>query len=308
MEDDPVRHIGEKATYFEQVSDLKARHASIVPPNGSIDCLLRSVEDKVDKYHERLLEDYEYRGMLVRSAKGRTQISPALLPKRRHEESEYYHVPADRRKHVRNRWLTIMRDNEGISTDVAMLEQLLNSNANEQEMQRFFEEHPAILMQARLGIPVAHPTLATPRRYSPDVAFTPVLGGMHGDPVDLLELKGPDAAVLNNTKRHRGFSSALHKAIDQVRDYGRYLSNLENATRLIQKLGYLPTTPQMAVLIGRGLKDDAENEIFRRREAEQLDVKVITYDDILEGQTRQLSNRMILPGDDDFLDLTRLSR
>ena len=37
-------------------------------------------------------------------------------------------------------------------------------------------------------------------------------------------------------------------------------------------------------------------------------MKVITYDDILEGQTRQLSNRMILPGDDDFLDLTRLSR
>ncbi len=302
----PFVIIGEKATYFEQVSDLKARHATVIRPNPYTDSLLRSIEGKVDDYHQRLFEEYEYRGIMVRNVKGRTQISPALKPKKRYEESEYYYIPADRRKHVRNKWLTVMRDREGISTDVAMLEELLNTNANEQAMQRFFEEHPALLMQARLGVPVAHPTFTTPRRYSPDFAMTPILGALDGGSAEFLELKGPDAALLNNTERHRGLSAALHKAIDQVKDYGRYLSDPENAVRLIKKLGYLPSTPKLSVLIGRDFKDDAENEIFRRRELEQVDIKIITYDEILEGQAKQLSNRIIIPGDDEFEPYSRL--
>lgn len=302
----PFVIIGEKATYFESVSDLKARHASIVRPNPYTDNLLKTIESKLDDYHHRLFEEYEYRGMMVRIVKGRTQISPALQPKKKYEESDYYYVPADRRKHVRNKWLTVMRDQEGISTDAAMLEELLNTNANEQAMQRFLEEHPAILMQARLGIPVAHPTFTNPRRYSPDFAISPILGAMHGGSVDFLELKGPDVPLLNNTDRHRGLSAALHKAIDQARDYGRYLQDPENAARLIKKLGYLPSSSKLAVVIGRDFKDDAEDEIFRRRESEQVNVKVITYDEILEGQAKQLSSRIILPGDDDFVDLGRL--
>ena len=302
----PFVIIGEKATYFESVSDLKARHAAVIRPNPSTDSLLRAIQSKVDDYHQRLLEEYEYRGMMVRNVKGRTQISPALQPKKKHEESEYYYVAADRRKLARNRWLTVMRDQEGISTDVAMLEELLNTSANEQAMQRFFEEHPALLMQARLGVPVAHPTFTTPRRYSPDFAVTPILGAAHGDPAEFLELKGPDVPLLNNTDRHRGLSAALHKAIDQVRDYGRYLSDPENAARLVKKLGYLPSAPKLAVVIGREFKDQAENEIVKRRELEQVNIKIITYDEILEGQAKQLSNRIILPGDDDFVNLGNL--
>jgi hypothetical protein len=302
----PFVIIGEKATYFEQVSDLKAKHASVIRPNPYTDNLLSTIQSKVDDYHQRLFEEYEYRGMMVRIVKGRTQISPAMQAKKRHEESEYYYVPADRRKHARNKWLTVMRDREGISADVALLEELINTNANEQAMQRFFEEHPALLMQARLGIPVAHPTFTTPRRYSPDFAMTPILGAAHGDSAEFLELKGPDAPLLNNVKRHQGLSRALHVAIDQVRDYGRYLSNPENAARLIKKLGYLPTTPRLAVLIGRDLRDAAQDEALRRRETEAVNVKIITYDEILEGQAKQLSSRLVLPGDDDFPDLGKL--
>ena len=178
--------------------------------------------------------------MMVRIVKGRSQISPALQRKKKFEESEYYYVAADRRKLARNKWLTVIRDNEGIRADVAMLEQLLNMNANEQEMQRFFEEHPAILMQARLGIPVSHPSYASPKRDVLDFALTPILGAQDGDPVDLLELKGPDAPLLNNRRLHQGLSMALHGAIDQVRNYGRRLSDPLNAVRLIRKLGYLP--------------------------------------------------------------------
>jgi hypothetical protein len=136
--------------------------------------------------------------------------------------------------------------------------------------------------------------------------MTPILGAAHGDSAEFLELKGPDAPLLNNVKRHQGLSRALHVAIDQVRDYGRYLSNPENAARLIKKLGYLPTTPRLAVLIGRDLRDAAQDEALRRRETEAVNVKIITYDEILEGQAKQLSSRLVLPGDDDFPDLGKL--
>jgi hypothetical protein len=97
---------------------------------------------------------------------------------------------------------------------------------------------------------------------------TSVLGARDGDDVGLLEIKGPDAPLLNSLRLHRGLSMALHRAIDQVRDYGRFLSDPQNAVRMIKKLGYLPTTSRLAVLIGRDRKDDIENEIFRRREEE----------------------------------------
>jgi Domain of unknown function (DUF4263) len=148
----------------------------------------------------------------------------------------------------------------------------------------------------RVGVPVAHPTFTTPPRYSPDFAVTPILGALPGDSVEFLELKGPDAPLLNNAKRHQGISMALKNAMDQVRDYGRYLADPENAVRLIKKLGYLPTTPKLAFLIGRELKDAAQEEVPRRRESEQVNIKIITYDEILEGQANQLSNRIIMPG------------
>ncbi len=74
----------------------------------------------------------------------------------------------------------------------------------------------------------------------------------------------------------------------------------------IQKIGYLPTTPRLAVLIGRDLKGAGQEEVLKRRETEAVNVKIITYDEILEGQSKQLSSRLVLPGDDDFLDLGKL--
>jgi len=294
----PFIIIGSSPHYFYQpAKDLKGRHGCMIGPNPYTDGLLRQIQEKVDTYLDRLLQEYNNCGMMVRVVNGRSQISPALKRKKRYEESEYYHVSGDRRNLAKDRWLTVARDNEGLRADIAMLEQLLDMNATEQEMQRFFEEHPAILMQARLGIPIAHPTYAIPRKYSPDFAITPVLGGRDGDLVNLLEIKGPDAPLFNSLRHHKGFSMALHRAIDQVRDYGRYLSDPQNAVRLIKKLGYLPTTSKLAVLIGRERKDDIENEIFRRREEELINVEVITYQEILQGQANQLRS-LVLPGND----------
>ena len=53
-------------------------------------------------------------------------------------------------------------------------------------------------------------------------------------------------------------------------------------------LRYLPNATNLAVLIGREPRDDASKEAAELRRSE-LNVKVITYDEILQTQAKQLS-------------------
>ena len=60
---------------------------------------------------------------------------------------------ADRRS---NRgWVTVKRDDQGLRHDVDIFQYLLDTNAGETEMHRFFEQHPAFLMEALLGMPLS---------------------------------------------------------------------------------------------------------------------------------------------------------
>jgi hypothetical protein len=166
-------------------------------------------------------------------------------------------------------------------------------NATETQMQRFFEENPFFLMQARLGIQIPHPSYAI-RRWSPDFAFTSILGPRDIKDIELLEMKGPAEKLLNYHKNHPGFTSILHSAINQVRDYGRYISYPENHKKIMKQLGYIPTQSRLAVLIGRDYQDEERMEVLERRRSETPDIKIITYDKILETQADQLS-RIVIP-------------
>lgn len=186
-----------------------------------------------------------------------------------------------------------MRDHEGLRADVELFQRLLDVNATETQMQGFFEEHPFFLMQARLGIQIPHLRYAT-KRWSPDFAFTSILGPYDIKDIELLEMKGPAEKLLNYHKNHPGFTSTLHRAIDQVRDYGRYITHPANHDRIVKQLGYIPAESRLAVLIGRGYQDGEATEVLERRRTETPDIKIITYDKILQTQVDQLS-RIIVP-------------
>jgi hypothetical protein len=133
------------------------------------------------------------------------------------------------------------------------------------------------------------------RRWSPDFAFTSILGPRDIKDIELLEMKGPAEKLLNYHRNHPGFTAILHRAIDQVRDYGRYISYPANHT-IMKQLGYIPTQSRLAVLIGRDYQDGERMEVLKRRRAETPDIKIITYDKILETQADQLSrNAVTLP-------------
>jgi hypothetical protein len=102
--------------------------------------LLSKIQSVVVNYVRRILDDYQNLGMIVRFERGHAQIGPALRKKSPDVESSYYYALADRRRN--RRWLTVMRDNQGLQADVELFQELLDRNVNEPQMQHFFEEHP----------------------------------------------------------------------------------------------------------------------------------------------------------------------
>ena len=87
--------------------------------------------------------------------------------------------------------------------DVELFEELINKKVTETEMQRFFEENPFFLSQLRLGVQTSHPSFKL-NRWSPDFAFTSILGVSDVEDIDFLELKGPVEELLNRHKHHPG--------------------------------------------------------------------------------------------------------
>jgi hypothetical protein len=238
----------------------------------------------VDQHHAELLRDYQHCGILVRFEGGRAQVKPALRRRRGRTHTEHYNAAGDRRR--QSDWVTFSRDQEGLSNDVALFEELLSKRATETEMHKFFSQHPAILMEARGGIPLSHEiTFDDPKNQRPDFSFTPILGAEGGN-LDLLELKGP-AEKLVNRGFHAGFTRKVHAAIDQVRDYERAMRDPANFESLIKRLGFVPETSRLAVLIGRNPDGNIDRKTLELRKGE-VDVEIVTYDEIFETQVRQL--------------------
>ena len=246
---------------------------------------LISVRRIVDEYHDQVLEDYKSSGLLVRVEYGRFQVGPALQRKNPDCETEHYYPPADRRNN--KGWLTVRRDGQGLRRDLELFESLLNRNAPETEMHKFFEEHPAILTEARLGIPISHrPNFSQPSRAKPDFIMSPILGPHDGRVAEILELKGPSESI-RTRGLHGGFSAKVHHAVDQVRDYDRYMGDPANVQEILRALGYIPKDSRLAVLIGRSSKNRADAEVLALRQRE-LDVKLVTYDEVFETQVNRV--------------------
>jgi hypothetical protein len=246
---------------------------------------LAEINNLVSVYHESVLKEYERLGIMVRLDHGHVQIGPALRKNASTLEGSYYRAEADRRSH--RGWVTVKRDREGLRHDVEMFQALLEQRATETEMHRFLEQHPALLMEAMLGIPLSHkPVFTRPRRMTPDYLLSPILGPVNGAAVGLLELKGPGEPILAGPRLHRGLAAKIHHAIDQVRDYSRYLQDPANHPEIVRSIGHAPNRSKLAVLIGRTPRNCIDRENFALRKS-QIDVEIVTYDDVLEIQADQ---------------------
>lgn len=271
---------------YESPVQYPASLATILPPycNGNPSWALARIRECVDRYHDRLFREYQSVGIPTRINRGHAQIGPLKKPKINRNESAYYSAAMDRRDH--KGWVTVKRDDEGVRDDVEVFQQLLDRNATEPELHAFLEQHPALLMESMLGIPLSHkPNFIRPRNFKPDFALSPILGPLDENSIELLELKRPKERLLTG-RLHRGFTASVHRAIDQVRDYDRYLRDPINLEAILKALRYFPERSKLAILIGRTPNgSDSETLALRGRE---VNVQIVTYDLILETQASQI--------------------
>jgi hypothetical protein len=240
------------------------------------------IEKAVNQYYRQALEEYERVGFLAIADHGRYRIKKAFR-KKTSRESEFYFGGKDKRRF--QEYVTIGRDIEGIDYEALLFEQLLNDpKTGEREVHSFLEQHPDLLAEAMMGVPISHQPHFPSNKQTPDFVISPVLPRDSGDWVKLLELKGPEAKILDPGRHlHRGLSHAVTRALAQVNDYNESVRDPLNLKSVEKALGYVPEFSERAVLIGRN-PSSADVELWEKRKAERHPVKIVTYDELLQEQ------------------------
>jgi hypothetical protein len=103
---------------------------------------------------------------------------------------------------------------------------------------------------------------------------------------EIMQTKGPAEKRLTGG-RHRGFAAKVKRAIDQGRDYKRNLRAPANFGSMVDGIGYFPERRGLAALISLSPAVSEDRELRQGRQ-EEVDVTVITYDEILAVQEAQI--------------------
>lgn len=247
----------------------------------------RTVDEAVREYRQKILNEFSNLGFLVSYENGRYRVGPALRPTG-DLEGTFYFGPGDQRKAGRQ-YYTVDRDLYGIQYEVELFEALINKDGTtEAELQRFFEENPHFLSDVRLSVALPHVRLEDESGdlLIPDFILKPIVAVRRDSNWQVLDLKKASAKLLAGPARHIRLSQEVTQAIAQLRNYGDYFKNSENAERVDQVLGHRLKYPRLAVLIGR--LEGCDVEALEKAQSREPDVRIVTYDDILERQRKLL--------------------
>jgi hypothetical protein len=229
---------------------------------------------------------------MVTYERGRYRVGPAFTARTKVLEGDLYFGPADTRVGTRGKYFTVNRDAFGIEYEVELFEALINRpDVTETDLQRFFEENPYFLAATRLVMPMPHVSLVDTfgKILVPDFVIKPIIAAQRDSNWEILDLKHPQARLLAGRSNHSRFSQDVMKAISQVKDYKDYFENPANASAVTESLGHPIRHPRLGVLIGR-MPGDKDTELLEKAQAREPEVRIVTYDEILDTQ-RQLLTR-----------------
>ncbi len=250
---------------------------------------LKNIEDigaVVSDYKKRLLDELDNLGLLVTYDHGRYRVGPALTPRVKNVEGEFYSGASDQRK--RGKYYTLDRDNFGIQYEIENFEALINNpKVTEGQLQKFFEENPHFLIATRLMQALPHVPLRDKdgKLFIPDFLLKPIVAFQRDSNWEVLDLKLPQLKLLAGPSNHVRFSQDVMKAINQVKDYKDYFEDSTNAERVGALLGHSLKHPKLGVLIGR-MPASGEVEALETAQSREPGVKIVTYDEILEMQKK----------------------
>jgi hypothetical protein len=276
---------GMATTFFgDELHRLTTDHdASLLEALPEFHPTAKAIERVVHNYRQHLLAEFSNLGFIVTIQHGRYRVGPALQSTEQLEGSLYY-GRGDRRE-LTGRYYTVDRDLCGIQHEVEVFENLINHpETSEDQLQKFFEHHPHFLGDLQHTIPLPHVRLEHPTNplYIPDFILKPIVAYQRDTNWRVLDLKKPSARLLAGPASHVRLSYDVTQAIAQLRDYRDYFQNPENNERVHQALGHRLRYPELAVLIGR--LREAEQELLDKAQSREADVRIVTYDEVLQRQ------------------------
>lgn len=188
--------------------------------------------------------------------------------------------------------LTHIGDEFGLFTEeeIRELEDLLNSkSAQELDFQRFFEGHQHFLRQWDYREVHSHVTL-----YRPEGGLIPdfILTDRELQKAAILDLKLPKAKLIRRQDNRERFADSVMEARSQLLRYRDWFTESKNRQDLKDRVGMTIYEPDLMVIIGRS--SEFVDEFDRQRlHADNPEIEVVTYDDILTFANRR---RMIIRG------------
>jgi hypothetical protein len=241
----------------------------------------------VREYILELIDEKRSLGWTIVYENGAWVQHGARLPRRRHGtrplfESRLYDGTVDCWFAVgpqRKRMHSVLRlDERGVAIALRRFQALLDDpRATEAEFQRFFTAHPFLLEAARFEL-LSHPRFV---RTNGKVVVPDYVVHRYRDtdlPSRVVELKRPDFPLVHGSVERPYFSQPVNKAMAQVLDYGRMLTEPTFQDQVDRVFGDTLETVSLDLVIGRARQLDPE--MLKRAQEARPDVRVIPFDEL----------------------------
>lgn len=180
----------------------------------------------------------------------------------------------------------------GFTTDeIEELEGLLNSKTTrEADFQGFFERHPHFLRKWDHREVYPHVTLSRPEG---DLIPDFILTDRQLQNAAILDLKLSTPKLITRRRNRDRFTASVLEARTQLLRYRDWFREPANRSALVEKFGMEIYEPKLIVIIGRSA-EFSDGFDRQRLTADNPDLEVVTYDDILTYAQRR---RMLIQTD-----------
>ena len=167
----------------------------------------------------------------------------------------------------------------------------------EGQLQDFFNRNPKFIFQNNFSAYWSNPKInynGSKRNIKPDLVAKPLISPELSKNWQVVDLKLPTQEFLQNTDFHKTFTAKFFKCLKQIKDYKRFFMDEKNKRNLLEVFNFQPKNPKLTLVLGR------RNQLFEKQDIlyENLndfnvsDVYLLTYDEIVETQKRELERLM----------------
>lgn len=167
----------------------------------------------------------------------------------------------------------------------------------EGQLQDFFNRNPKFIFQNNFSQYWSNPQINyhdSRRNIKPDLVAKPLISPELGKNWQIVDLKLPIQDFLQKTDFHKTFTAKFFKCLKQIKDYKKFFMDERNKKNLIDVFSFHPKNPKLTLVLGRRNKLLEKEDILydNLNDFNLSDVYLLTYDEIVESQKREIERIM----------------